>query len=665
MVRQSVDRRVASGQRMANAPARRRCRPPRSLVVMVVAAVSCLGVGATAASTAGASTQVPRVPGAKVVDVHGAYLKRLGHVKSTRISGTIYARNRMPEAPPRSTSGCSEPNCPLVYNGGPVQHDPHIYLLFWGPGWSTSTETTSASYLERFYSGLGVEPKDNWSLVTSQYTDTSGTGPDFFGSVYRGAFFDTSTPPSGVNQSQLAAEATAFASRESIADGENAQVVVATQSGTCPQDFYAPTCNGGSGTYCAWHAAASYGTGWLTYTNLPYILDAKKACGEDYVNHSAGTNDGWSIVGGHEYAETITDPEPVTGWIDLSDGLSGGEIGDKCAWRFGVSGDITLSTGTFAVQSLYSNAAYNKTGSGCALSGGTTVTSVSPARGPATGGTPITITGTGFSSPARVAVSQAADSTGGVPASSVTVVSSTEIKAVTGPNATAGDWYVYVTDGLGTTPLSPGAAFAYTSAQPTVSGVSPRRGPTLGGTRVTVTGTALSGATAVHFGTAAAVLVACGASSCAVKSPAGSGIVDITVTTPGGTSARTSADKFTYMGAPSVRKLSPKHGPRRGGTVVTIRGANFLGVTAVHFGTKLAKIDRASATRIEVSSPRGSGTVEVTVTTPWGTSMKKRAVRFTYKPAGQAATSAGGPNQVAVQLVEALARFELRARSGL
>ena len=85
-------------------------------------------------------------------------------------------------------------------------------------------------------------------------------------------------------------------------------------------------------------------------------------CGKNYVNAgSAGTYDGLGISGGHEYAETITDPNPDTGWIDLSDPTppgSGGEVADKCIFDTGdPAGDIRLSTGTFAMQSLWSNAA--------------------------------------------------------------------------------------------------------------------------------------------------------------------------------------------------------------------------------------------------------------------------------------------------------------------
>jgi hypothetical protein len=124
--------------------------------------------------------------------------------------------------------------------------------------------------------------------------------------------------------------------------------------------------------YCGWHSATLYNNADLAYINLPYQLDAGTSCGENFVNvGTAGTDDGFSVVAGHEYAETVSDPEPDSGWVDTSDSVSGGEIADKCAWGGQIwgtddpAGDITLSTGTFAVQSLWSNAA-----GGCAMSSG-------------------------------------------------------------------------------------------------------------------------------------------------------------------------------------------------------------------------------------------------------------------------------------------------------
>jgi Ricin-type beta-trefoil lectin domain/Putative Ig domain len=325
---------------------------------VVAGAAACLSL-AGAVSTAQAQSRphpADQLPGVHVVSLHRAYEARLGHTKPGKISGILYPVGRKHGAAARSVASCTEPNCPVSYHGGSVQHTPHVYLLLWGPNWTSDPgQEASAAYLENFFSGLGVQPKDIWSPLTSQYGDGSGS-PTFTRSVFNGAFLDTSTPPHGVDQSQLAAEADTFASNQGITDLTDAQIVVATQSGTCPQGFDAP-CNGTNGTYCAWHSSSSE-----PYINLPYVLDAGTACGEDFVN-AGGTDDGWSIVAGHEYAETITDPFPPTGWIDDADSVSGGEIADKCAWGGELWGshdpatDIALSTGSFAMQSLWSNAA--------------------------------------------------------------------------------------------------------------------------------------------------------------------------------------------------------------------------------------------------------------------------------------------------------------------
>jgi len=322
-----------------------------------VAITATFGLTVAAQATAGASAARP-APTARVINLHRAFEAKLGHVKVGKPAGIVYALGRQPKAPAKRVSRrCSEPNCPLVYGGGPVQHTPHVYLLLWGPTWSTNSgEKASAHFLENFYAGLGVQPQDNWSTITSQYGDGSGF-PTFSGSVYEGAFQDTGTPPSGTTDAQFGAEADAFASNQNISDLNDAQIIIATQSGTCPQGFFAPHCANGKGVYCAYHDASSE-----PFTNLPYLLDSGAGCGEDFINKN-GTDDGFSIVGGHEYAESVTDPFPPFGWIDQNDTVSGGEIGDKCAWR-GLNwngndpaGDVTLATGSFAMQSLWSNSA--------------------------------------------------------------------------------------------------------------------------------------------------------------------------------------------------------------------------------------------------------------------------------------------------------------------
>jgi len=100
----------------------------------------------------------------------------------------------------------------------------------------------------------------------------------------------------------------------------------------------------------------------------------------------------------------------------------------------------------------------------------------------------------------------------------------------------------------------PGVARAATG--PTVTGVSPSGGPVAGGTSVTITGTGFTGATGVDFGSAAvsasSFTVNSGGTSITATAP-GTAVagppVDVTVTTPAGTSATSPADQYTYADA--------------------------------------------------------------------------------------------------------------------
>ena len=151
--------------------------------------------------------------------------------------------------------------------------------------------------------------------------------------------------------------------------------------------------------------------------------------------------------------------------------------------------------------------------------------------------------------------------------------------------------------GIGCTPpyQAPTARWTLTvhvpSGPPTVTSVTPNTGTNLGGHPVTIDGTGFTGATAVDFGTNAATSVdVVSDTEITADSPAGTGTVDVTVTTPGGTSTTSSNDQFTYTAPPlpTVTSVTPSTGSTSGGTPVTIDGSGFTGATAVDFGTNAA-----------------------------------------------------------------------------
>jgi len=183
---------------------------------------------------------------------------------------------------------------------------------------------------------------------------------------------------------------------------------------------------------------------------------------------------------------------------------------------------------------------------------GPAVTGVAPLAGPTAGGTSVTITGANLTGATAVKF-------GATNATSFTVNSATSVTA-TAPAEAAATVDITVTTAGGTSPANPTDQYAYLGV-PTVTGVSPTSGPAGGGNTVTITGTNLTGATAVNFGTAAAAITTDSATSITATAPAETAAtVDVTVTTPGGTSATSTVDRYTYK-APTSSAPAPAATP--------------------------------------------------------------------------------------------------------
>ena len=245
------------------------------------------------------------------------------------------------------------------------------------------------------------------------------------------------------------------------------------------------------------------------------------------------------------------------------------------------------------------------------------ITSLSPISGPTAGGNTVTIAGTDLTG-ATVAF-------GANPATGVVVHNDSSITAIA-PAGAAGATTVTVTSVNG----SDSTAYTYVDA-PVVSRMSPVTGPSSGGTVVTITGTGLTGASAVHFGAAlASGLSAVSSTLVTAIAPAGAaGAVTVTVTATGGTAR---VGTYTYIGLPAIASVTASSGPMAGGTAVAIRGSNLSGTTSVRFGAAAAtSVVVVSSTQVNATSPAGAvGGANVTVTTLGGTSAIVRGDVFTY-----------------------------------
>jgi len=261
----------------------------------------------------------------------------------------------------------------LVFGGGVdgigvTSGVPRVYLVFYGSQWTSGGDPGGAAdYLQRLFAGLGTGG-ESWSGTMTQYCD----GPSVLkgatscspastphvgypqGGALAGVWFDTDAPsPASATPEQLAQEAVRAAAHfgnTSAVANRYAQYLIVSPSGTHPDGF------GIAGqSFCAWHDYTASPNGDIAYSNMPYVSDLGSSCGASFVNAgAAGALDGFSIVGGHEYAETLTDQNPPGGWSTAA----GEENGDECAWIAngqGASANVTMGNGAYAMQSTWSN----------------------------------------------------------------------------------------------------------------------------------------------------------------------------------------------------------------------------------------------------------------------------------------------------------------------
>ena len=248
------------------------------------------------------------------------------------------------------------------------------------------------------------------------------------------------------------------------------------------------------------------------------------------------------------------------------------------------------------------------------------ITSVSPVAGKSAGGTTVTIKGSNFTGVTGVKF-------GTKSATGVQVSSATTLTAVA-PSGT-GVVHVTATSPKGTSATSDADLYGY-SGGPIVLSVSPTSVPAAGGTTVTVTGSGFTSTSKATVGGKAATLTFVSSTSVKVSTPAGTGSAHVVVTNGTTSSPSIPKDRVTYL-APAVKSMSFVTGPAAGGQVMTITGTRLAGATAVRFGSVAGTaLTLVSATSLRVTAPPGTGTVDVRVVTPEGTSPVVAAGRYTY-----------------------------------
>ncbi|HEX6523841.1 MAG TPA: GDSL-type esterase/lipase family protein [Streptosporangiaceae bacterium] len=268
-----------------------------------------------------------------------------------------------------------------------IEGPPRVYIVYWGNQWGAAGTNSKGDYTfsndaqsmvprqQDLFRDLGANG-ETWSGVTTQYCDFVNKGdkscpssnPDHVGyptgGALAGVWYDDSAPePSSTSGNDIANEAIRAAQHfgnTSSGSNLNNQYVITSPPGIDPAGVY-------KGGACAWHSSTTQ-LPWsgddVAYTNMPYIPDAPanssgvpgSSCGVGAVN-TPGTLDGVTIVGGHEYAETLTDAFGNGGWCGTN-GCGADENGDKCAW--GTNGAVLQNvpfskTDNFPMQPTWAN----------------------------------------------------------------------------------------------------------------------------------------------------------------------------------------------------------------------------------------------------------------------------------------------------------------------
>ncbi len=253
------------------------------------------------------------------------------------------------------------------------------------------------------------------------------------------------------------------------------------------------------------------------------------------------------------------------------------------------------------------------------------VHSLTPSSGPGPGGNIVEIRGQGFTAATRVFFRPAV---GPDVEATRTLINPSQINAVAPPGSLPVD--IVVREGAAESPKTTDTRYQYLFG-PIVVSISPRVGPAVGGTEVTITGANFNETSVVTFGGVAATsVIFTNAARLIAVSPPGTGAVDVIVNSGGTLSPNTTADDFSYS-APNIREIVPNAGPPAGGTKISIRGNNFTVTSVVYFGTVRIDSEFVSPEEIRLTTKASRpGATAVKVVNASGQSADHAGAIFTF-----------------------------------
>jgi len=233
----------------------------------------------------------------------------------------------------------------LNKNNGPIMTETIVTSIFWGSRWSDPNYVKDKiSSVDDFFNGVR---DSDYLKVIEQYGGSNGRINTTF--QYNGHIVDSQaatglTTDGDTQFGNLVNEICSVIGTDNIDPLGRSFITVFVDVARPPEK-----------TFCGCHSYSQCGNRGFKFA---FIWDQTSDSGCTARDYTTRSNPAASIVNlaSHELVEAMTDPK-INSWID-SQGL---EVADKCCWRF--SSYVTLSTGRFKLQQLWSNDAY-ATGSG-------------------------------------------------------------------------------------------------------------------------------------------------------------------------------------------------------------------------------------------------------------------------------------------------------------
>jgi hypothetical protein len=582
----------------------------------------------------------------------------IAHLASGRVLSYETLRDASPGAGTPLTAPLDAYFANVEYNGGPVMASNTNYAFYWDPPAPPGAPVYPAEYqsgLDQYFEDLAHDSGGQESVesVAAQYNDSAGQFASYE-SYFGGAIVDEDPyPASGCRQApicltdaQLRAELRSYVAAHKLPEDLAHEYFILTPPGV-ESCFEASggQCSAGTeqAAYCAYHSYLSVTGGVIVYADNPYVT-GNDAC--DDGNHPNGKPSDGAIEGGlaHEHDESITDPEPNSGWLELAGEM---EIADKCrggseANEFGTPLGIApngakynqvIDGHPYWYQQMWSNQ-----GQRCmqrlSFSGEEPQATFTSSQG---AGSEVSFDASASSAPGGVARYDWQFEGGTWPGTPIETTTPTIAHTFPAPGTYLVALTVYASDGTSIATAQSVTVGESSGPAPTVTKLAPKTGPAAGATNVTITGTHFSEVSAVHFGSipAASFALDSTAKITAVTGAGTSGAVDVTVTTRAGTSAITAKDQFTY-GTPIVTGVNPRSGPKAGGTEVTITGSGFAvgSGTSFRFATHQATaVECQSSSSCTALSPATAKAAKVEVLATVGKAHGKKnapADQFTY-----------------------------------